>query len=284
MSNPLKAAVTGLVTAGAACFAYATCVEPYAIELVEFDLLCPRLPKAFDGLTILQISDLHMRQFGRRERKIAAMASGLRPDIIALTGDLVHTSGGIVPFLKMAKSFQANVGMYAIYGNSEHKNGILGSRLAKTLTANGIVPLLNAHITVKRGESEIAVCGTDDPVTEHDDLEAACAGIATETFKLLLMHTPDNIGEAAHLGIDVVLSGHTHGGQVRAPFYGPPYTRSILGRRMNAGYYGGRSLMGITGRRNGSTQLYVSRGVGASGLALRFLCRPEVTFVTLRSL
>lgn len=284
MNKVIKATAGGLGAVAASLLAYATCIEPYAIELVELELLCARLPRSFDGFTILQISDFHMRKLGRRERKIAAMAKQHQPDVIALTGDLVHTPDGIRPFLKMAKSFTAKHGVYAIYGNSEHKNGIVGARFAETLASNGIVPLLNRHVDIARGSDTIAVCGTDDPVTNHCDLDATFAGVADDTFKLLLMHSPDNVGEAVQYGADVVLSGHTHGGQVRAPFYGAPYTRSLLGRRMDSGYYGGMSLMNITGRRNGQTQLYVSRGVGSSGLALRFLCRPEVALITLRSL
>ncbi|MDR3708371.1 MAG: metallophosphoesterase [Capsulimonadaceae bacterium] len=283
MSWPLKTAKTlGAIAAGA--FVYATGIEPYAIEIVRMELLCPHLPRSFDGFSVLQISDLHMRRFGKRERKIARIAKSLTPDIIALTGDLIHTPAGLQPFLRMCEDFKASSGIYAIYGNSEHKNGIVPGDLARSLTTHGIEALLNRSATIKRGAGTIYVSGVDDPVTHHDDLEAALDGIPAEDFKLLLMHSPDNIPEAVHRNVDLVLSGHTHGGQIRLPIIGPPLTRSFLGRRLNSGHYSGNRLRGLVGKQPGRTQLYVSRGVGISGLALRFLCRPEVALITLRSL
>ena len=99
---------------------------------------------------------------------------------------------------------------------------------------------------------------------------------------LKLMHSPDGIAEAVVRGVDVVLSGHTHGGQVRLPFYGAPHTHTILGRRMSDGYYAAKRLRRAIGIRPGRTQLYVTRGLGVSGLALRFLAPPELTLLTLR--
>jgi predicted MPP superfamily phosphohydrolase len=284
VNKGLKSAITGLVSTAGTALAYATCIEPYAIETVRFELLCPHLPKSFDGYTILQISDLHMRQFGRRERMVARLAEGLAPDVIALTGDLVHTPSGISPFVRLANSLRHKDGAFAVYGNSEHKNGIIGSRFAEILEGAGVTPLLNKHTEINRGEDTIYICGVDDPVSEMENLKAAFDGVPHAAFKLLLMHSPDPVSEAAHYGTDVVLSGHTHGGQVRFPFIGAPFTRSLLGREMSSGYYAGKKLMPFTGQRKGRTQLYVSRGVGSSGLALRFLCPPEIAMITLRSL
>lgn len=284
MSIRVRTGAAGILSALGVLIGYATAVEPYAISLVEFELLCSRLPRSFDGLTILQISDTHVRKVGRRERKIAAMVSTMNPDIIAITGDLVHTPSGIQPFLTMAKAFHARLGIFAVFGNSEHKNGILSEEFAQILNGNGIQPILNHSTRIDGGTDAIYVCGVDDPVTHNDDLAKALDGVPDEAFKLLLMHSPDNIGEAAHRGVDLVLSGHTHGGQVRLPLVGPLYTHSMHGQRMSSGYYGGRRLRPLIGRNPGHTQLYVTRGAGVSGLALRFLCQPEITLITLRAL
>ena len=96
------------------------------------------------------------------------------------------------------------------------------------------------------------------------------------------MHSPDGIAEAVVYGVDVALSGHTHGGQIRLPLYGALYTHSIMGKRMSDGYYSRKRLRRAVGIRPGRTQLYVTRGLGVSGLALRFLTRPELTVITLR--
>ena len=269
--------------AGLGLLAYAAGIEPYAIETVHWDLFAPRLPEAFEGYTIYQISDLHMSRTGRRERILETLLRGLPPaDLIAVTGDLVHTPTGIPPFLALAESFQAKDGAYAIFGNSEHKNGVRPYALSRTLAENGITPLMNEHVLLTRGDSQIVLAGVDDPVNDKDDIAEALQNAPDDLFTLLLMHSPDPVAEAVLRGVDVVLSGHTHGGQIRLPWYGALYTHSLLGRRMSDGYYSRRRLRRAIGIRPGRTQLYVTRGIGISGLALRFLTRPELTIITLR--
>ncbi len=271
----------GAVAAG--LLGYAVGVEPYAVETVRFDLFCPRLPKEFEGYTVLQVSDLHMRQIGRREKIIERLIRALPPvDLVAVTGDLIHTPAGIEPFLELAQSFQSKDGAFAIFGNSEHKNGVRPYAFSRTLAERGIKPLMNSHVLLTRGEAQIVLAGVDDPVNNLDRLSDALAGAPEETFMLALMHSPDSVAEAVLRGVDVVLSGHTHGGQVKLPWYGALYTHSVLGRRMSDGYYAKRRLRRAVGIRPGRTQLYVTRGLGISGLALRFLARPELTVITLR--
>lgn len=262
---------------------YAIGVEPYAIETVKFDLFCPRLPEAFEGYTVLQVSDLHMRQMGRREKIIERLIRALPPvDLVAVTGDLIHTPAGIEPFLNLAQAFQPQDGVFAVFGNSEHKNGVRPYAFSRTLAEHRVMPLMNSHVFLTRGEAQIALAGVDDPVSNLDRLSDALAGIPEDTFTLALMHSPDSVAEAVLRGVDVVLSGHTHGGQVKLPWYGAIYTHSVLGRRMSDGYYAKRRLRRAVGIRPGRTQLYVTRGLGISGLALRFLARPELTVITLR--
>lgn len=269
--------------AGLGLLAYAAGVEPYAIETVHLDLFAPRLPEVFDGYTICQVSDLHTHHFGRRERILETLLRSLPPaDLVAVTGDMVHTPAGIPPFLTLAQAFQARDGVYAIFGNSEHKNGVRPYAFSQTLAENGITPLLNRHVRLTRGESQIILAGVDDPVNDKDDVALALADAPDDLFTVLLMHSPDSVAEAVLHGVDVVLSGHTHGGQIRLPWYGALYTHSRLGRRMSDGYYSRRRLRHAIGIRPGRTQLYVSRGIGTSGLALRFLTRPELTIITLR--
>ncbi len=275
----------GMLTGGTGLglLAYAAGVEPYAIETVHLELFAPRLPAAFDGYVVYQISDLHMRQMGRRERLLETLLRRLPPaDLVAVTGDLVHTPAGIAPFLKLAASFRANDGVYAIFGNSEHKNGVRPYAFSQTLAENGIIPLMNQHVLLSRGGAQIVLAGVDDPVNDKDDTAEALKNAPDDLFTLLLMHSPDSVADAVLRGVDVVLSGHTHGGQVRLPWYGPIYTHSMLGRRMSDGYYSRRRLRRVIGIRPGRTQLYVTRGIGISGLALRFLTRPELTILTLR--
>lgn len=278
---PTLGALAGATALG--LLAYAVGVEPYLIETVHLDLYAPRLPEAFDGYTVIQVSDLHMQQMGRRERGLERLARALPPaDLVAVTGDLIHTPAGTEPFLQLAQAFPARDGAYAIFGNSEHKNGVRPYAFSRTLAEHGITPLLNRHVLLERGGARIALAGVDDPVNDKDRLDEALAGVPPDLFTLLLMHSPDGIAEAVVRGVDVVLAGHTHGGQVRLPFFGAPYTHSLLGRRMSDGYYSRGRLRRAVGIRPGRTQLYVTRGIGVSGLSLRFLTRPELTVITLR--
>jgi len=284
MSHPPLPALGALAGATAlGLLAYAVGIEPYLIETVHLDLYAPRLPEAFEGYKIVQVSDLHMQQMGRRERLLERLGQALPPaDLLAVTGDIIHTPAGTEPFFQLVQAFPARDGAYAIFGNSEHKNGVRPYAFSQTLAERGITPLLNRHILLSRGEAQIALVGVDDPVNDKDRLEEALAGVPEDLFTLLLMHSPDGIAEAVVRGVDVVLAGHTHGGQVRLPFFGAPYTHSLMGRRMSDGYYSRGRLRRAIGIRPGRTQLYVTRGIGVSGLSLRFLTRPELTVITLR--
>jgi len=281
-SNAQKALGWGALTA-AGLLGYAAGVEPFLIETVHQEISLPRLPLAFDGYTIYIVSDLHTRRFGPREELVRSILNSLpEPDLLALPGDMVHTGMGIAPFLKLAQSFRARDGVYAVYGNSEYKNGIRPKAFAKTLADNDIVPLLNRSLTITRGDDELEIAGVDDPVNWVDDVDVALQDVPEERCVVMLMHSPDSIAHAVRRGVDLVLSGHTHGGQIRFPLIGSPYTHVSIGPRMSSGYYARVKLKECIGIWPGRTQLYVTRGIGVSGLALRFLCRPEFTILTLR--
>jgi hypothetical protein len=281
MKSGLKLSIAG--GAALAGLAYATGIEPYWIDTVHWEITAPRLPRAFDGYTIYQLSDLHMQAIGRREKKLMSILDSLPPaDLVVITGDLIHTRRGIDPLLKLTSSIKARDGIYAVFGNSEYKNGVRPLEFAGRLHENGIRVLLNQHVILPRDGQEIVLAGVEDPWSDVDDLELALTGVPEDVFKLVLMHSPDGIAEAAVRGVDLVLSGHTHGGQISFPIIGPPITHSLMGTRMSSGYYSDKRLRSVIGIRPGRTQLYVTRGLGISGIAMRFLCRPELTLLTLR--
>jgi uncharacterized protein len=277
---------SSLVAAGGvalATLAYAVGIEPWRIQTVHWEIFAPRLPRAFDGFLIYQISDLHMCALGRRERRVMDILGSLpAADLVVLTGDLIHTREGIEPFMKLAEAIKANIGTYAIFGNSEYKNGVQHLEFAKRLQAQSIPALLNQHVILERGGDEIVLAGVEDPRSELDDLELALTGVPDDVFKLALMHSPDSVADAVHHGVDLVLCGHTHGGQVVLPIVGPLVTHSWFGNRVSSGYYKGRRLRAMVGIRPGRTQMYVTRGIGMSALSLRLFCRPEFTILTLR--
>jgi predicted MPP superfamily phosphohydrolase len=280
-----KKAITAAGITGIAALLYAAVIEPYKIEHVEIEVKCPRLPEEFDGYRVLQITDLHMRQIGKREKKLRTLLETLPAhDLALITGDLIHTPGGTPSFIELSKSIHGRDGVFAVFGNSEHKNGVRSLHLASRLEDAGIHALINKHVKIDRGASSIYLLGVDDPVNQREDLRAAIKGVPDEAFKLLMMHSPDPIGQAAAYSIDFVLSGHTHGGQVRFPGIGPLFTNSVLGLSMDCGLFKEEKLFRIIGFRAGRTQLYVSRGIGSSGFTLRFLCPPEITSITFRKI
>ena len=276
-------ALTAGVITGAGLLAYATFVEPFAIHHERVTVRCERLPPAFDGYTVLLLSDFHARGFDLRERRVLQIVEKLPAhDLIALGGDFIYGPKGMDGICDFVSRLRARDGIFAVYGNSEHKNGVVPHLFSRKLEAAGATMMLNRNTRIRRGESSFVLAGVDDPVSGHDDLSAAFAGVSEADFQLLLMHTPDSVALACARGVDLVLSGHTHGGQVKLPVVGAAFTHSYLGSAMSHGLYRGERLEDVLGFRPGRTQLYVTRGIGISGLAMRFLCRPEITTLTLK--
>lgn len=282
MSAGLRYWLPRIAATGAAALGYATLIEPFAIQLERVTIHCDRLPQEFDGYRILLLSDFHSRGFDWRERRILTMAGNLpEHDLIALGGDFIYGPRGMDDMARFVSRLHAKDGVVGVFGNSEHKNGVVPHVFAEKLSAAGATMLLNRHINLHRGGARMVLVGVDDPVTGYEDMRAAFSGVDEADFQLLLMHTPDSVALAIARGVDLVLSGHTHGGQVKLPLLGAVFTHSNLGAAMSHGLFNGRRLTKVLGFRPGRTQLYVTRGIGISGLAMRFLCRPEITSITL---
>ncbi len=260
---------------------YAVFVEAFWVRLTRLRLECPRLPIEFEGFTILQISDLHMGNLGRRERGAHRAAYGLKPDITVLTGDLAFHDVAARDLMKIVRGAGAKEGTFAISGNSDVRHPVEWAAVKRVLTTEGVQLLENQHVVMERSGARIVVAGVDDPHTGLDDLPQALNGAPRDAFTLLLAHSPAIAVPAIEMGMDVVLSGHTHGGQLVLPFIGPLMTRSGHGKDLASGLFKGSKLRRIVEVDPGITQLYISRGIGASFLPMRFLCPPEVTLIEL---
>ncbi len=241
--------------------------EIFTIELVERTVQLPRAPRAWDGLTILHLSDLHLCGLPDRHyyRVVMQACAGWDPDIVALTGDIVdsvHHQSWILPALGWLRW---KVAAFAILGN--HDYWYDPPLIRRRLTRLGFTYLGNsAHPLEVRGEPMLVV-GHEGPwLKPAPDL----TGHSPETFRLLLSHTPDNIPWARRQGIDLMLSGHVHGGQIRFPVLGSLLVPSRYGRHYDCGTF-----------EEGPTFLHVSRGVGGEN-PVRFGCRPEATLLRLR--
>jgi len=275
---------TGL-SACAGLALYSGEIERHWIDITHRDIRLRSLPSAFDGMKVVQLSDIHLDEFTEPfllQRSIDEI-NRIQPDAVFLTGDFV--SYEITPRkLSMKSAWQCGEMLnelkcpqrYAVLGN--HDVWLSGSEVTRALVANRITVLNNAYLPLERNGSRVWLAGLDDPVCGRPDpdkaIPASIRGIEGEPV-IVLCHAPDYADElAAHpagKSIGLVLSGHTHGGQVRLPFVGaldlPPG-----GRKYVEGLF-----------RVGSMQLYVNRGIGTVGVPFRFACPPEITSITLRS-
>jgi predicted MPP superfamily phosphohydrolase len=241
--------------------------EVFRVDFSERTLRLPRLPREWDGLTILHVSDLHF--CGTPERAfyhfVLERCAGWEPDLVALTGDFVDSIGHrrwIMPLLSRLRWREA---AFAILGNHDYWYGphLVRHRLSRLKV--GLLENCWKQIEV-RGQP-LVVVGHEGPwFKPAPDLSSTPRG----PFRLCLSHTPDNLAWARRNHIDLMLSGHVHGGQIRLPLFGSLLVPSRLGRRYDCGTFW-----------EPPTLLHVSRGL-AGDHPLRYNCRPEVTLLVLR--
>ncbi|UCH36079.1 MAG: metallophosphoesterase [Armatimonadota bacterium] len=247
-------------------------------------IVCPRLPEAFDGLTVAVVADIHAggtRGTRAALARIVETVNGLHPDVIALLGDVVHRADRAAVYLRLLRGLKAKEGVWACLGNHEHGYIWFSKYIGPAVVPSadewrrmfadvGVRLLVNEAQPIPRGGSRIWLVGVDDAYSGNDDLAAALEGMDPTEFRLAITHSPDLIDDPRAGELDAVLAGHTHGGQVSLPLLGPLWAPCRKFRQRAAGI--------VHGSR---TAMYVSRGVG-EGLPIRFGCPPEMPFITLR--
>jgi predicted MPP superfamily phosphohydrolase len=251
-------------------------LERLSIAVRRYRVRIAELPPAFEGFTILQLSDLHGKEFGSGGKELLELLSRERFDLVALTGDMVVGDQPVLtPILDLLDGVGriGNAPVYSVPGNHEWRleraaelNGKLQQAGARVLT--------NSCSAIERGEQRLWVVGVDDPVTRHARLAPALSAVQDRSPRLLLAHSPHPYRQAVEHGIDLMLAGHTHGGQVRIPFLGAGYVPAM-------GFFP-RHDYGLFS--SGPTTMIVSGGLGESGIPVRFNIRPEVSLITLSSL
>jgi predicted MPP superfamily phosphohydrolase len=234
------------------------------IRLRENVLRFRDLPPAFDGFTILHISDLHADMNGPAMARLAALLPDLRYDACVLTGDFRgKTFGSFAASMRGMRDMRQRLHdpVYGVLGNHD------SIRMVPELEQMGIRMLLNEQVAIRRGEQSIHIAGIDDAhYYRVDNIEKSAAGIPFDAFAVLLSHTPEIFRQAAHAGFRLMLSGHTHGGQLCLPGSIPLTLDAALPRRFGAGAW---EYGGMAG--------YTSVGVGTSIIAVRLNCPPEIT-------
>jgi len=241
-------------------------------EITQTDVWLNRLSPAHDGLRIAQLTDLHHSLFTPLEeiQRAVHLTNHLRPDVVALTGDYVTLSPAYIwPVARALGKLRARLGVFAILGNHDFR--VDPEEITRALRAQRIHVLRNAHCALRSRSGNLWVAGVDDLWWEAADIRAALRSIPARDPKILLCHNPLGIHMAAAHGIDLMLSGHTHGGQVRLPMFGSVYGRSKLGERFVEGW-----------NRLDGTQIYVSRGIGKVLVPVRFGCPSEIALLRLR--
>ena len=252
---------------------------PIATRITVTD---PDVPAGFDGFRIVQVSDLHNAEFGKDHERLLKLIQKAEPDIIAITGDLVdsyHTN------VEVALAFIAQVVKIApcYYVTGNHEGSLSEYReLKKALDNYGVTILENRKVTLERNGSKINLQGIDDPYVCNDGIIGEANAVAKarlkaleidqSQFNILLSHRPDMADAYNESGVDLVLSGHVHGGQFRVPFLGGLYAP---GQGLWPEYDGGVYELG-------QTTMIVSRGLGNSSFPLRLNNNPEILVITLQ--
>lgn len=280
---------------GAAAFAYASLIERNMFTLRRFDV--PVLAPDAEPLRVLHISDLHMTPNQERKQQWVRELVGTDPDLVIVTGDNISHPDSVDRVARALEPMMDRPGAF-VFGSNDYRGPVFKNPLSyfnpdreyvqgeelpvedlrELFTGSGWVDLNNARTTIKAGGRSVELVGVDDPHVERDDYDSV-AGPASPAadLRLGLTHSPEPhiLDAMAADGFDLLLAGHTHGGQVRVPIHGALVTNCGLDRRMARGLHRWPAP-------HGRTWLHVSAGLGTHPTApIRFACPPEASLLTL---
>ncbi len=244
--------------------------EANSLTLEKVTITLPRLPKKLDGLKIIHLSDTHHSPFTNLEHisRAVAVANRLKPDMFVLTGDYVsHERKYIEPVAKVLGKLKSEFGTYACLGNHDHWTD--ADLVTKHFREAGINVLINEGFRFEARGASFWLAGVDDYMVGKTDLTAALRGSFPDEMKLLLAHNPVIFRQAVRAGVDLTLSGHTHGGQIKIR---DQEKRILPRRKLSSGLH-----------RRKTSQIYITRGIGTVVLPVRYQCPPEISLLELRS-
>lgn len=266
-------ALSGTAIGGAGVWAWAQ-HDTLTLKKEYWDLSYPTLPNALEGKRIVQLSDLHLEQLRLSSAQLQTEVNAQNPDLLVLTGDLISSRSDMDKVAGYLQPLKARFGKYMVMGNNDysHFSRTLFNRYFELLKGIGWIPLINDAEPIK--DLNLWVIGVDDPATAHDDVTKSyskLAGLKEHPFRLVLSHSTDSLDDVSKYGAELLLTGHTHGGQIRLPGMKPLITNTYLG---DEGIYEGYHV--IEG-----VPLYINRGIGESILPIRFNVPPEIAIFTL---
>jgi len=244
--------------------------EANSLSLERVDITLDRLPKKLDGFKIIHLSDIHHSPFTGLEHieRVIKVANRLRPDMFLLTGDYVsHEREYIAPVAAALGRLKARFGTFACLGNHDHWTD--AELVTHLFRGEGINMLVNEGIRVEARGSSFWLAGVDDYMVGKTDVAAALRGSFPDEMKLLLAHNPLIFRDAVRSGIDLTLSGHTHGGQIKLR---DEEKRILPRRKLKAGLH-----------KRKDSQVYITRGIGTVVVPMRYQCPPEISLLELRT-
>ena len=243
--------------------------EANSLSLEKVEIKLARLPKKLDGFRIIHLSDIHHSPFTDLEHisRAVKIANRLKPDMFVLTGDYVsHESEYIAPVAKVLGELDAEFGTHACLGNHDHWTN--ADFVTESFRRENIKVLINEGFRLDAGDASFWLSGVDDYMVGKTDVPASMRGSFPDEMKILLAHNPVIIRQAARFGVDLMLSGHTHGGQVKVR----EAKKSIFQKR--------KLTSGLHRRKD--TQIYITRGIGTVVLPVRYQCPPEISLLELQ--
>jgi hypothetical protein len=262
-STPIGVLLIGLAGAGLCCMAYGFLVEPTRLTVATYRIETPKIP-AGESVRIVHLADLHTRGRGPREQRLPDLVRSLKPDLILHTGDFFARQDGTEPLIsEILRSW--TVPQYACEGNFDTMGDF-----EQAMKDGGVKVLNVSYATETIRGARLCIAGFRNGAENR--IRNVLRQLPADTFNIVLYHRPCGFTKTWDTPADLMLAGHTHGGQVRLPFYGALITLDRFGKRWESGFFD----------ENG-VKLIVSRGLGCEPYVpeVRFLCPPEVVVIDL---
>ena len=262
--RPILSAVSVLILA---CLVYGLFFERLWIETTHTRIRTAKLPPGADPIRIVHLSDFHCTHYDVLERKLPGLVHGLCPDLILMTGDYLGTLKGLPTLKRLSSSFRSPYGIFAVLGNHD----VWNAPHLDLFEGSGVVLLENEIKEISIRGVSVSLIGI--AVEEEEKGLSVLRAHSGDTLNILLYHYPELIERVSSKRVDLMLAGHTHGGQVALPFFGAIVTLDKGWKRYERGFY-----------RVGESALYVNRGIGSHGgifPPLRFFSRPEIAVLDL---
>jgi uncharacterized protein len=261
---------TGGVAAAVVADAFG--LEANRVLVSRHDVAVPGLPPALQGLRIAQVSDVHLPGNQLAARAALDHLRRERPEVVVLNGDMTESATAVPAVAEFAEAARGSLRTVAVLGNWEYRAGVVGDSARRLYRKAGVDLLINQSRVVEIGGASLALVGLDDSLSGQPDLIRARSGLGSDALEVWVVHEPnfaDQASAAPPGRSSLLLAGHTHGGQIRIPFLPP--VKPVGAGRFLEGWY-----------RDTVAPLYVSRGIGTTGIPARFRCPAELPIFTLR--